>query len=435
MNIKSQCLGYVFAILFILSGCSQKAINGLVAASNLKRLNIEEKNLDRIDSLIATSLVNNWMAGAAALVAVNGQVIYDKGFGFRDRESKALMRPTTEFRIASMTKPIVTAAAMKLIEDGKLKLSDNVSKYIAEFKNPQVLLTFNATDTSYTTVNAVKEITIKDLITHTSGIGYGFADERLALIYKKNGIPDLAVADSVFILNKMKTLGKLPLGVQPESAFYYGLGIDVLGAIIECVSGKKLDEYVNETILKPLTMADTYFFLPIEKSNRLAVMYGETQSGRLERLPAILNGYNVNYPIRGAKTYLSGGSGLCSTVEDYAKFMQMILNKGSFEGKQILKPETVNLMTTNQIGNLNVGKNKFGYGFEIATTDGVKNGAKIGKLSWGGAFNTMFWIDPQRKSIAVLMTQVYPAIHKKELFSQFEQLVNDALDKPIAKKH
>lgn len=429
MKSKLKYFAFVFAIIFALSGCSQKASNGLVAASNLKKLGIEEANLDRIDSLLATGLVNNWMAGATALVAVNGKVVYDKGFGFRDRETKSLIRPTTEFRIASMTKPIVTAAAMKLIEEGKLKLDDKVSKYIPEFANPQVLLSFNEKDTTYSTVNAGKEITVKDLMTHTSGIGYGFADKRLAAIYKKNGIPDLAVADSIFILNKMKTLGKLPLGVQPESQFFYGLGIDVLGAVIECASDKKLDVYVTESILKPLGMLDTYFFLPIEKASRLAVMYGETKTGRLERLPVISQGYHVNFPIVGAKTYFSGGSGLTSNVEDYAKFLQMILNNGSFEGKQILKPESVKEMTTNQIGDLTVGKNKFGLGFEIATAEGLNNGAKVGKLSWTGAFNTMFWIDPERKSIAVLMTQVYPAIHKKQLFSQFEQLVNDALDR------
>lgn len=415
--------------ILLLSACSEKTINGLSVATNLKKLSIEEKNLDRIDSLLATGLINNWMAGATALVAVNGKVIYSKGFGFRDRESKALMRPNDEFRIASMTKPIVTAAAMKLIEAGKLSLQDPVSKFIPEFKNPKVLATFNAKDTTYTTVNAAKEITIEDLMTHTSGIGYGFGDPRLALIYKKNGIPDLAIADSVKVLDKMKKLGTLPLGAQPDSKFFYGLNTDVLGAVIEVASGKNLSEYVTETILKPLGMEDTYFFLPIEKSNRLAVMYGETPTGRLERLPVVSKGYNVNFPIKGAKTYYSGGSGLSSTVEDYAKFCQMILNEGSFAGKQILSATSVKEMTTNQIGNLEVRKNKFGLGFQIATAEGLQNGAKVGKLNWSGAFNTIFWIDPERKSIAILMTQVYPAIHKNELFSQFEQLVNDALDK------
>lgn len=429
MRITSKILTGLLIGVLAISACSEKASNGLVVASNLKKLGIEEKNLDRVDSLIATGLINNWMAGATALIAVDGKIIYDKGFGFRDREIKALIRPIDEFRIASMSKPIVTAAVMTLIEQGKLNLNDPVSKYIPEFKNMKVLASFNAKDTTYTTIEAKEPITIKNLMTHTSGIGYGFADPRLAMIYAKNGIPDLASADQIRIADKMKTLGTLPLGLQPNSAFYYGLSTDVLGYVIEIASGKSLDEYVTEKVLKPLGMENTYFFIPAEKASRLAVMYAETKGGRLERLPLISQGYQVNFPITGARTYFSGGSGLSSTVEDYAKFCQMILNQGTFGGKQILTPESVELMSTNQIGNLNVGKNKFGLGFEIATTQGLANGSKVGKLSWGGAFNTTFWIDPDRRSIAILMTQVYPAIHKKELFSQFEKLVNNALDR------
>jgi CubicO group peptidase (beta-lactamase class C family) len=429
MKITFRILAITFIGLTVVTACSEKVSNGLVAATNLKKIGVDEKNLDRVDSLIATGLVNNWMAGATALIAVDGKVIYDKGFGFRDRETKALMRPIDQFRIASMTKPIVTAAAMILVEQGKLKLTDPVSKYIPEFKDMKVLASFNAKDTTYTTVDAKEPITIKNLMTHTSGVGYGFVDPRLALIFAKNGVPDLASSEKITIAEKMKTLGKLPLGLQPNAAFYYGLNTDVLGYVIEIASGKNLDEYVTETILKPLGMDNTFFFIPTEKASRLSVMYRETKDGRLERLPLITQGYNVNFPITGAKTYFSGGSGLSSTVEDYAKFCQMILNEGSFGGKQILSYETVKQMTTNQIGNLNVGKNKFGLGFEIATKEGISNGAKIGKLSWGGAFNTTFWIDPSRGSIAILMTQVYPAVHKKELFSQFEKLVNDALDR------
>jgi CubicO group peptidase (beta-lactamase class C family) len=430
--IKKIAIRYVYTLLtgtLLISACSPKANNTLVAATNLKKLSIEESNLDRIDSLIATGLVNNYYAGATALVAVNGKVVYDKGFGFRDRETKALMSPLTEFRIASMTKPIVTAAAMKLLEEGKLKLTDPLSKYFPGFKNMQVLATFNGKDSTYTTVAAKEEITIKNLMTHTSGIGYGFIDPRLTYIYAKNGIPDLAVADKVIIKEKVEKLAALPLGVQPNALFYYGLSIDVLGAVIEVASGQPLDSFVNTTILKPCNMQDTYFFLPVEKERRLAVMYGETNNNRLDRLPVSNRGYNVNFPISGAKTYFSGGSGMVSNVEDYAKFCQMILNKGNYNNVQVLSEESINLMTTNQIGNLNVGKNKFGLGFEIATEMGLKNGSKVGKLSWSGAFNTFFWIDPERKSIAILMTQVYPAIHKSSYVNTFEKLVNEALDR------
>jgi len=425
----AQYLIVLFTSAFLFSACSPKVSNSLVAATNIKKLSIEEGNLARVDSLIATGLVNNWYAGATALIAVDGQVVYDKGFGFRDRETKALMNPLTEFRIASMSKPIITAAAMKLVEEGKLKLSDPLSKYFPGFKNMQVLAAYNGKDSVYTTVAAKEEITIKNLMTHTSGIGYGFVDPRLTNIYAKNGIPDLATSEKVTIKEKVEKLATLPLGVQPNSMFYYGLSIDVLGAVIEVASGQPLDSFINASILKPCEMKDTHFFLPAEKERRLAVMYAETKDGRLERLPLVSKGYNVNYPITGAKTYFSGGSGLVSNVEDYARFCQMILNKGNYNNVQVLSEESINQMTSNQIGNLNVGKNKFGLGFEIATEGGLKNGSKVGKLSWGGAFNTTFWIDPERKSIAVLMTQVYPAIHKNEFFSQFEKLVNDALDR------
>lgn len=429
-----KVLFYLLTASLLLGSCSEKINDGLVAASNLKKLEIDEDNLHRIDSLLGTALISNWTAGATALIATDGKVIYDKGFGFRDRERKALMRPIDLFRIASMTKPVISVAIMMLVEQGKININDPVSKYIPEFKNMQVLETFNAKDTSYTTVPAKSEITIKNLLTHTSGIGYGFSDERLNLIYEKNNIPDLATVKPLVIGDVVKKLATLPLGVQPNSTFYYGLNTDVLGYVIEVASGKRLDIFLKESIFNPLNMEDTHFFLPAEKVNRLAVMYAETKEGRLERSPITKGQFNINYPINGAKTYFSGGSGLVSTVEDYARFLQMILNGGSYSGKRILKPETIALMTQNQIGDLNVGKNKFGLGFEIATPEGLDNGSKVGKLSWGGAFNTMFWIDPERKSIAILMTQVYPALHKRELYSKFETLVNDALDRGLKPK-
>jgi len=427
-------LSFLIISGILLSSCAQKVNNGLSAATNLKKLNIDEENLDRIDSLLGTALISNWTAGVTALIAKDGKVIYDKGLGFRDRESKALMRPTDLFRIASMTKPIVSTAAMILVEQGKINLDDPVSKYIPEFKNLQVLNTFNEADTTYTTVPAIKNITVKNLLTHTSGIAYGFADNRMKMIYDKNNIPDLATVQNLTIDSVTKKLGSLPLGIQPDSKFYYGLNTDVLGRVIEVASKQPLDSFLLKNIFKPLEMNDTHFFLPPLKYNRLSNMYSETKEGRLVRAPITQGTFNINYPISGAKTYLSGGSGLISSVEDYAKFLQMILNQGAFNKKIILKPETVELMAQNHIGELNVGKNKFGLGFEITTETGLANGSKVGKLSWGGAFNTTFWIDPERKSIAILMTQVYPAIHKKELYSKFETIVNEVLDTAPKKK-
>ncbi len=427
--LRKQTATALVVILFILSACSEKVTTGLTVPASIKKLGVKEKSLDKIDSLLASGLINNWAAGATALVAKDGKVIYNRAFGFRDRETKALLRTIDQFRIASMTKPITSVAAMILIEQGKLNLTDPVSKYIPEFANATVIKSFNTKDTSFTSEPAQAPITIQNLLTHTSGVGYGFADNRLAMLYTKSKIPDLAVPDSITIAQTMKKIGTLPLGVQPGTKFYYGLSTDVLGYVIEVVSKKSLNEFITAEILKPLGMDNTYFFLPADKTSRLTVMYAETKDGRLERIPLKQGSYNVNYPITGAKTYYSGGSGLVSTVEDYAKFMQMILNKGELGGKRVLSTESINIMTKNQIGDLTVGRgNKFGLGFEIATEKGLANGSKIGKLSWGGAFNTMFWIDPERKSVAVLMTQVYPAIHKQELYNKFETIVNGILD-------
>lgn len=384
----------------------------------------------KLDSFLVAANTNQWAAGSTAIVLQNGKTVYSKAFGFKDREAKEKMEVSDIFRIASMTKAVVTAAAMILVEQGKLSLDDNLSQYVPEFKDTQVLKTFNEKDSTYTTVPARSEITIRQLMTHTSGIGYGFADPRMAIIYSKNNIPDLATAENVTIAEKMKQLGTLPLGVHPGESFYYGLGIDVLGYVIEVASGEPLDRFVARTILKPLNMDDTYFFIPGSKKDRLVVMYGQNKEGQLFRLPE-KNGRNtVNFPISGAKTYFSGGSGLSSTTADYARFLQMILDKGSFNGKQVLQAESVEQMTINQIGAINVGEgaNKFSLGFEISAEDDASKGIKAGKLRWGGAFNTTFWIDPQRKSIAILMTQVYPAPNQEKLYAGFETLVNQGLD-------
>jgi CubicO group peptidase (beta-lactamase class C family) len=415
------------AFVFFLCACSQKTNTGLIPATNLKRLGIKEKSIDRLDSLFGSALINQWAAGTSVLVAKDGRVIYNKSIGFRDRESKALLRNIDEFRISTMTQPIVSMAAMSLIEKGKLSLDDQVSKYLPEFAKSKVINTFNTKDTTYTTFPANQEITIRQLLTNTSGIG-GETDTRLAMIYEKNNIPFFAFADKLTLGDRMKKLGTLPLSAQPNSHFYNGLSTDVLGAVIEKASGLTLDSVVSQNVLRPLGMTNTYFFLPIKKSNSLAVLYSETIEGRLERTQTLQGKSNLNYPISGAKTYLSGSSGMVSTVEDYAKFLQMVLNKGKFNNKQIVSAQTIELMTKNQIGDLMANGGKFGYGFYISTDKDLKNGAKADKLSGSGNFNTFFWIDPQRKAIAVLLTQVYPSYHSAELVNQFERIVNETLD-------
>jgi CubicO group peptidase (beta-lactamase class C family) len=385
--------------------------------------------INRIDSFLQAAIANQWMVGSTALVYSNGKIVYDKAFGFRDREAGISMETSDIFRIASMTKPIVSVAVMILVEQGKIKLDDAIEKYTPGFKDPRVLVQTTSKDSAEYTVPAKTPVTIHHLLTHTSGISSPLEDKRLAAIYSRNKISPLAAADSAVLADKMQVLSTLPLGVQPGEKFYYGLSTDVLGYIIEIVSGKKLDAFLNENILHPLQMHDTYFYLPENKSNRLAAIYAEFESGKLMRIPPVFQNFNINYPISGPRTYFSGSGGLCSTTHDYLQFLQMLLNGGSLGKVKILRPETVAMMEQNQIGALSLANsNKFGFGFEIENRINPPNGAKKGKLTWGGAFNTLFWIDPERKAFAVLMTQVYPAKHQRDFFRGFETIVNQTLD-------
>lgn len=393
-----------------------------VQASSLTR-GVETESFTGLDSLL-TVANGKWTPGSTALVMKDGKVVYDKAFGKKDFEANVNMQKSDIFRIASMSKPIVTAAAMVLVEQKKLSLDDPLSKYVPAFKNMRVLKKFNK-DGTYTTEPAIAEITIRNLMTHTSGIGYSFADKHIATIYAKNNIPDITTVRNTTIAETVNRLAGLPLAVQPGTAFNYGLSTDVLGRVIEIVSGTTLDKFVNEHILQPLEMNDTYFFLPDDKAGRLSPLYRLTWNGNLKR---ITEGKfpDLNYPSKGARTYFSGGSGLSSTTSDYSKFLQMILDNGKYKGKQVLQLQTVKQITT---GLIDMDKShKFGLGLMINTEADTELGIKPGKLSWSGAFTTLFWIDPQRRSVAILMTQVFPADKKRHLFNGFEKQVNKALD-------
>lgn len=392
----------------------------------------QKYNFAKVDSVLNNAQTKGWTAGSTALIMQNGTVVYDSAFGFKDREAQEKMQTTDIFRIASMTKPVVSVAALILVERGKLKLDDPVYKYIPEFKSPAVIKDFNPKDSTFTTEPAQSEITVRQLLTHTSGIGYGFQDKELVKVYVQNGIPDLANTGDIKLADKMKKLGKLPLFMQPGQKFHYGLSTDVLGYVIEVASGKPLDVFLNDNILKPLKMDDTQFYMPANKQDRLVVMYSDVKGMPLFRLPNQVKGYDIRYPVSGSKKYLSGGSGLTSTTHDYARFLQMILNGGELENVRILEKTSVEKMINNQIGSIGLRRgNKFGFGFEIEQGNQPINGAKAGKVFWGGAFNTTFWIDPSRKAVAVLMTQVYPALHSGNLFNGFETAVNQALDNSV----
>ena len=387
---------------------------------------VSRERLTTIDHVIQKSIDQKEIAGAVAFIARDGRIIYNKAFGVTDLEQKTPLRTDHIFRIASQTKAITSVAVMMLFEEGKILLDDPISKYIPAFSKPRVLDKFNSTDSSYTTVPAKREITIKDLLTHTSGIDYAvIGTAKMKAIYAKAGIPVGFEGCNLLLKDAINKLGSLPLAHQPGERFTYGLNTDVLGRLVEVVSGASLNKFFEERIFKPLGMNDTYFFLPASKHSRLVPIQtfdAESNLIRYEQEGAL----SANYPLRKG-TYFSGGAGLSSTITDYGIFLQMLLNNGMFNGKRLLKPETVDLMISNQIGDLQVREDKFGLGFRITSKQSeAKLGMSEGSFSWGGYFGTTFWVDPKEKLVCMIFSQQAPL--KSDLQDKFRASVYQALN-------
>jgi CubicO group peptidase (beta-lactamase class C family) len=325
------------------------------------------------------------------------------------------MKTDMIFRIASQTKAITSLAVMILYEEGKFLLDDPVSKYIPEFEKPVVLDKFNEADSSYTTLPSKSEITIRQLLTHTSGIGYAqIGSKEMNAIYYKAGVTaGIGLKKGRLLAPDMKKLGKLPLMHQPGEKWSYGLNTDLLGYFVEVISGMSLDQFFRKRIFEPLGMNDTYFYLPSSKYNRLATLH-EEKEGKLQKPDAeiVQNGtFIVEYP-KMEGTYFSGGGGLSSTVYDYAIFLQMMLNGGEYNGKRLLSHNTVRMMTMNQIGDLNLGDNKFGLGFSVTTEKGSSlSPTPQGTFAWGGAFATSYWADPKEKIVGLFYRQIWGTSH------------------------
>jgi CubicO group peptidase (beta-lactamase class C family) len=385
---------------------------------------VSSERLVRIDKMIQQYVDSGWIAGAVGFIARDGKIVYNKAFGVSDNETKAVMRTDDIFRIASQTKAVVSVALMTLFEEGKFLLDDPVSKYIPEFANPGVLDKFNEKDSTYTTVKANREVTIRDLLTHTSGIDYAvIGSSKMNAIYAKAGIPVGFESRKIVLGDKMKILGKLPLVHQPGESFTYGLNVDVVGYLVEVLSGESLDKYMQKHLFEPMGMKDTYFYLPQDKFNRLVNVSGEDSNHHLVNV----NTDFVNYPLSGG-TYYSGGAGLSSTVKDYAIFLQMMLNKGTYNGKRILARRTVELMTSNQIGDVPFGDDKFGLGFQITTEKGqARLGISEGSFSWGGYFATTYWADPKERIVGLLFIQQSPLTHG-DIQNKFKAMVYQTLD-------
>ncbi|GAB2580202.1 serine hydrolase domain-containing protein [Spirosoma areae] len=382
--------------------------------------------LQRMDAVINDYIAKGRQAGVGVLVARNGRIVYHKAYGQDDIQAKTALKRDAIFRIASQTKAITSIGLMLLFEEGKFLLDDPVSKYIPAFKSPKVLDKFNAQDSSYTTVPSRREITIRQLLTHTSGISYpGIGTKEAVAMYAKNKIPSGIGTPDGTLADAMNRLGALPLIHQPGEKWTYGLSTDVVGYLIEVLSGQSLDQFMRTRLFEPLGMTDTYFYLPAPKQNRLTMVYTEDSTTAVRPMPS-RGGISADYP-KQKGTYYSGGAGLSSTMYDYAIFLQMMLNKGEYGGQRILSPTTVRLITTNQIGDLNVGINKFGLGFSLTSE---RSAAQLpvsqGTFDWGGFFGTTYWVDPKENIVALLYTQKVPNSYG-DLTDKFKVLVYQAI--------
>jgi len=374
--------------------------------------------------MLQQAVDSGWIAGATGLIARDGKIVYNRAFGVIDPETKSPLKTDNIFRIASQTKAIVSIAAMMLFEEGKFLLDDPVSKYIPEFTNQQVLDQYNPKDTTFTTVPAKRQVTVRDLLTHTSGIDYtGIGSPTMGAIYSKAGIAGGFGNEKITIGDDIKLLGKQPLAHQPGERFTYGLNVDVIGYLVELLSGESLDQYLKKHLFDPLGMNDTWFYLPDELHGRLVKVNTEDKNRRVAEMSQDF----VSYPLQKG-TYFSGGAGLSSTTKDYAIFLQMLLNKGEYNGKRLLARRTVELITANQIGDINVGRNKFGLGFEITTRNGqALLGVSEGSFSWGGYFGTTYWADPEERLVCLLFMQQVP-LSRGDIQNKFKAMVYQALD-------
>jgi CubicO group peptidase (beta-lactamase class C family) len=370
------------------------------------------------------------LPGIVSLVARNGKIVHWKAFGMAENQKGRKLKRDDIFRIASQSKAITATAVMMLWEEGKFRLDDPISKYIPEFKDQQVLKRFHYSDTSWIGEPVKSEITIRHLLTHTSGIGYGVidGDERFRMMYEKAGVIDLFTTENITIGESVKRLAKLPLHHHPGEKSTYSEGLDVLGYFIEVVSGVPFDEFLETHIFNPLGMSDTRFYLPDSKAGRLVTVQQKVD-GQWEKYPVTF--YNTDYPIKGAKAFFSGGAGLSSTAKDYAVFLQMYLNGGEYNGIRLLSRTTVNMIMSNQIGHIRGDEStaNFGLAFGLLTELGQIKGGKgsAGTFDWGGYFNTQYFADPQENIIGILMKQTQGPVNDVTGW-KFRQLVFQTID-------
>jgi len=396
---------FVFAFLIFVSTLNAQDL----PVGKPEELGFSPERLQRLTNVFQAYADDKKMSGSVVMVVRHGKVAYFNSFGKRDIESNAAMQSDAIFRIASQTKALVSVAIMILQEEGKLLIADPVSKYLPEFKETTVAEPREGG--GYEVIKAKRQITLRDLLTHTAGIGYGYG--LAADKWKEAGIQGWYFADrDEPIAATISRLAKLPMEAHPGEKYVYGYNTDILGVVIEKVSGKSLEEFITSRILTPLGMKDTHFYLPQNKGNRLATVYSAYADKPLERAPDSGTMTSQGAYANGPRKSFSGGAGLLSTASDYAKFLQMMLNKGIYNGNRILAPSTVDLMTVSHLGEIKYDWGTgigFGLGFSVCEDLGDRGvPGSEGEFGWGGAYGSTYWVDPKEDLVVVYFKQLIP---------------------------
>jgi CubicO group peptidase (beta-lactamase class C family) len=417
------------AIPILLIAISSLALGQTSAPRRPVDNGFDATRLQRVDAYIQQQVDSNRIAGAVALVWRDGKPVYERAFGWADKESNRRMTNDAIFRIASQTKALTSIAIMILLEEGRIALNNPVGRFIPAYTRTTVA---TRADTGRVVVPANRQVTIRDLLTHTAGISYG-TDQHVAPLYAEKGLGPSAgfgwyTADKDEpICTTMERLATLPFVRQPGDAWVYGYNTDILGCVVERASGLPLDEFIRSRITGPLKMTDTHFFVPTPNRERLVTVYASDTANRASR--AIDGARGQGHYVEGPRRSFAGGAGLVSTARDYARLLQMLLNGGELDGVRILSPKTVELMTTNQVGALyNANGQGFGLGFSVLERVGADNTLmSVGTYGWGGAYGSQYKVDPKERVVLVFMLNQIP--NRSDVAAKFPNLVYQALVK------
>ena len=442
----------VYALITVLMAFAGSVYGREIGSSSPERQGFSSDQLDRLTQFMEAKVDDGTMVGGLGVIARNGKVIYSEPFGKADREAGRVMEEDAIFRIYSMTKPITGVALMMLYEEGKFRLNDPIAWYMPELANLEVALSTAGTavisdgtvsrgvgetneELLGKTRKPKRQPTIRDLLIHTAGFTYGiFGNTEVDQLYRQSST--IGIMDQRNLQQFVQDLGKLPLQYEPGAQWHYSVSVDVQGRLVEVLSGMSFGEFLKTRLFEPLDMKDTAFFVPSEKQSRLAQLYK----------PAGLTELNFMAPTTGkglevADAYISagflappefesGGAGLVSTARDYLRFAQMMLNGGELDGVRILSPKTVQLMTSNHLGDLPMGWGGkglgFGLGFGLVLEPEITGEvSSAGEFNWGGAAGTRFWVDPEENLIGIFMVQSIP--HRTRLAGDFKVLVYSAM--------